>query len=211
MIFTVNSKDEKKLIPLNESEGEAKCLGSSFIARLVPISSLEEWKAKEESFKKDHPKADHYPYGLMVEGTSRSNDDGEPGGSAGRPLLGLLENHHLHNCAIIVARYFGGSKLGIPRLRRCFLESAENAISNARLGQIKKKLSYSFEVDYPTYDRLNSLKDRLGFEMNVSDFGVKISLTILASDKIDRLFEGRGIDIDVPTPVEVEAIEEERI
>ena len=55
------------------------------------------------------------------------------------------------------------------------------------------------------------MKDRLGFEMNVSDFGVKISLTILASDKIDRLFEGRGIDIDIPTPIEVEAIEEEKI
>ena len=196
-------------LPLTEAEGETKLLSSIFIARVFPLSNLEEFKEKEEAFKKAHPKADHYPYCLIVDNLTRSSDDGEPGGSSGRPMLSLLQSKGIVNAGLIVARYFGGSKLGIPRLRRCMLEASENAIASAKFGIETKRFLYELEVDYATFDRLQSLASKGEFEIEVKKYDFAVSLTLLSGAKIDSLLEKRGIFLLLPKPQETIIIEEE--
>lgn len=195
--------------PLESKEGEVRLLSSIFIARLFPCASVEDFKKEEEAFRKAHPKADHYPSCLNLPSLTRSSDDGEPGGSAGRPLLSLLQEKNIVNAGILVARYFGGSKLGIPRLRRSFLDAATQAIENTRFGVEVIKYSYSLELDYPTYDRLNNLSKDGYFSIEVEDFGIKVLLKLQSRSKIDSLLEKKGIYLPLPSPETIIALEEE--
>lgn len=83
--------------------------------------------------KKEFNKARHYVYAYRVGQKSKSNDDSEPKGTAGRPLLELLHKKDMNNCAIIVVRYFGGTKLGAGRLLRTYVASGVNVINVAEL------------------------------------------------------------------------------
>lgn len=201
-------KDKRNLFVIKEGKGVYKELGSEFIAVLFPLSSLEDFKLREESFLKEYPKADHYPYAYRYKGSGRSSDDGEPGGSAGRPLLSLFEEKGIEDAGILVARYFGGSKLGIPRLRKAFLSASNEAINAAKLALKVEKFSYNFEVDYPIYDRLKGLADRGEFLVIVNDFGLKVSITIVSSDKIDALLEKKGLILSLPEPTITSILEE---
>lgn len=200
--------DKRNLFVIKEGKGVYKELGSEFIAVVFPLSSIEDFKLREESFLKEYPKADHYPYAYRYKGSGRSSDDGEPGGSAGRPLLSLLEEKGIEDAGILVARYFGGSKLGIPRLRKAFLSASNEAINAAKLALKIEKFSYKFEVDYPIYDRLKGLADRGEFLVIVNDFGLKVSITIVSSDKIDALLEKKGLILSLPEPTITSILEE---
>ena len=181
-------------LPLSVSFGEYKCLGSSFLAEVGPFASEEEFKDIYDTFKKKYPKADHYPYAYRLGGRSKSSDDGEPGSSAGRPLLSLLDEKDIDGY-VIVARYFGGTKLGIPRLRRSILEAAEEAIKNGKYGSEKTLFSYPMEIEYSTYDTLHNLASRYGFTLNDTEFGIKVKTTVRSSDKLGKVFEKYGLDL----------------
>lgn len=101
---------------------------SRFISYLIPISSIEDFKSNLESLKKEHKKAKHFVYAFKIDSISKSNDDGEPHGTGGRPLLELINKKDLNQCAIIVVRYFGGSKLGASKLLRTYLQSGINVV-----------------------------------------------------------------------------------
>ena len=90
-----------------------------------------------EAIRKANPKARHVVYAYRFGVYSKSNDDGEPKGTAGRPLLELLMKKNLNNTAIIVVRYYGGVQLGAGRLLRTYVTSAVNAIDKAELIEIK--------------------------------------------------------------------------
>lgn len=102
---------------------------SRFIAYLAPINSEGDFADFLQTVKKEASAARHYPYAYTLENTNKASDDGEPSGTAGRPLLDLLLNHKLSNTAVIVVRYFGGIKLGAGRLLRTYVETANQAIS----------------------------------------------------------------------------------
>ena len=195
-------------IPLAPGFGEEKILASSFEAGLFPLSSLTESKDLYERFRKEHPKADHYPYAYCFQGNVKSSDDGEPGGSAGVPLASILKDNDIEGM-VVVARFFGGTKLGIPRLRRAFLSAAEKAIDHARLGETRQRYTYSLEVDYSAYETLKKYADRLSFSINDVDFGMKVRLKIYSSDRLDGLGEKVGLfDLALPEP-ELETVLEE--
>ena len=197
-------------IPLSPSLGEEKVLASDFVAGLFPASSLEECKEIYERFRKDHPKADHYPYAFVYQGSAKSSDDGEPGGSAGVPLASLLKERDVDGM-LVVARYFGGTKLGIPRLRRAFLSAAEEAIKNARLGEEKRCYVYELEVEYSAYETLKKFANRLSFSVSDADFGIKVRLRLRSGDRLDGLGEKVGLfDLELPQPHEETHIEEIR-
>lgn len=196
-------------IPLNPSLGEFKDLSSDFVAELLPLDSLEGFKLLYEQFKKRHPKADHYPYAYRLGEAGKSSDDGEPGGSAGRPLLSLLADKDIEG-AVIVARYFGGSKLGIPRLRRAFLSAAETAVEAARFGSYQTVYRYSVEVDYSTYEILKNNAKRFSFSLVDVNFDVNVRATVLARDKLDTLGEKVGLyDLDLGPAEETQVLKEE--
>lgn len=111
-------------------------LGSKFIAILFPLDDDTTFKEILSGIKKEYTKAKHYVYAYRVGQKSKSNDDSEPKGTAGRPLLELLHKKNMNNCAIVVVRYFGGTKLGASRLLRTYIQSGVNVINVAELVEI---------------------------------------------------------------------------
>lgn len=105
---------------------------SSFYGILAPIQSEEEAKRVIDKTRKQHPKARHVCYAYIVNQTQKSNDDGEPKGTAGRPLLELLNQYQLQNVILLVVRYFGGIKLGAGRLLRSYVETGALALKKSR-------------------------------------------------------------------------------
>ncbi|MBP7238622.1 MAG: YigZ family protein [Saprospiraceae bacterium] len=116
------------------SEGYYMERGSKFLAYAYPVETEDDVQHFLQSVKKEHPKARHYctAFRLFPDGSlERSNDDGEPSGSAGRPILGQLIKNKLTNVCVVVVRYFGGTKLGIPGLIEAYKTSTANAINTA--------------------------------------------------------------------------------
>ncbi|HJS54116.1 MAG TPA: YigZ family protein [Chitinophagaceae bacterium] len=134
-----------------ESVAEFKDRGSRFIAYAFPISSTDNFKKRLRELKGEHPKAVHhcFAYRIGSDGNNfRSSDDGEPSGSAGRPILGQIDSKELTNTAIIVVRYFGGTLLGVPGLINAYKTSASFAL---QLNPIIKKpvlINYRLQFDY---------------------------------------------------------------
>lgn len=108
-------------------------MGSKFIAILFPLNDDSLFKGILNDIKKEFNKARHYVYAYRIGQKSKSNDDSEPKGTAGRPLLELLHKKDMNNCAIVVVRYFGGTKLGAGRLLRTYVQSGVNVINVANL------------------------------------------------------------------------------
>ena len=106
---------------------------SKFIGLLYPLQKEEEFKEILKSLQKEHKKARHIVYAYRIGTKSKSNDDGEPKGTAGRPLLELLHKKDLNNLVLFVVRYFGGTKLGAGRLLRTYLQAGIEAINSSNL------------------------------------------------------------------------------
>src|SRR3954466_8194860 len=101
------------------STAEFKDRGSKFIAYAFALETTDDFKKQLQLLKKEHPKAVHhcFAYRIGTDGNNfRSSDDGEPSGTAGRPILGQIDSKMLTNAAVIVVRYFGGTLLGVPGL-----------------------------------------------------------------------------------------------
>jgi|688.fasta_scaffold14924_14 uncharacterized YigZ family protein len=114
--------------------GEFKSLNSKFIAYVFPFHQKEVLQGILGQLKKEHPKASHWCYAYRVGYQNeefRANDDGEPSGSAGKPILNQLYSHEVKNALIVVVRYFGGTKLGVPGLIEAYKEAANDALKNA--------------------------------------------------------------------------------
>lgn len=123
---------------------------SKFLAYAYPVRTEEEIRELLEALHKRYYDATHHCYAwrLGPQGESfRSNDDGEPSGTAGKPILGQLLSHSLTDCLIVVVRYFGGTKLGVSGLISAYKESAAEVIGEATI--IEKTVDRYFTVEYP--------------------------------------------------------------
>ena len=116
-----------------EANGYVELLKSKFYSVVFPVQDVETFKTKLEEIRKANPKAKHVVYAYRIGVNSKSTDDKEPKGTAGRPLLELLMKKNLNNVAIIVVRYFGGTELGASRLLRTYVASGVSAINNAEI------------------------------------------------------------------------------
>ncbi|HEX5152087.1 MAG TPA: YigZ family protein [Parafilimonas sp.] len=133
------------------STAEFKDRGSRFLGFAFPIKDIEDFKLYRAQLKKDHPKANHhcFAYRLGTEGVNfRVSDDGEPSGTAGRPILGQIDSHQLTNVLIIVVRYFGGTLLGVPGLINAYKTTAALAIRQTMIIQKPVLVNYRLQFDY---------------------------------------------------------------
>ncbi len=133
------------------SSAEFKDRGSKFIAFAFPIETADDFKKELQVLKKEHPKAVHhcFAYRIGTDGNNfRSSDDGEPSGTAGKPILGQIDSKELVNVAIIVVRYWGGTLLGVPGLINAYKVSAAMALQVTPIVQKQVELLYSIEFDY---------------------------------------------------------------
>ena len=112
---------------------QIEVMKSKFIAYLMPLSNEEDFKAMLASLRKEHKKARHIVYAYRVGMKSKSSDDGEPKGTAGHPLLEFLYKKDINNVALLVVRYFGGTKLGASRLLRTYLQAGVDVINQSEL------------------------------------------------------------------------------
>ena len=112
---------------------QIEVMKSKFIAYLIPLKNEEEFKPLLANLRKEHKKARHIVYAYRIGMKSKSCDDGEPKGTAGHPLLELLYKKDLTDAALLVVRYFGGTKLGAGRLLRTYLQAGINVVDSASL------------------------------------------------------------------------------
>ena len=133
------------------SVAEFKERGSRFIAFAFPIADVNEFKEKLAIVKKEHPKATHhcFAYRLGLDGTMyRVSDDGEPAGTAGRPILGQIDSKQVTNILIIVARYFGGTLLGLQGLINAYKTATALALQVTPIMQKPVLIHYQLQFDY---------------------------------------------------------------
>jgi uncharacterized YigZ family protein len=133
------------------ASAEFKDRGSRFIAFAYPIQSADAFKQYLQLLKKEHPKAVHYcfAYRLGLDGNNfRVSDDGEPSGSAGKPILGQLDSKQLTNVLVVVVRYFGGTLLGVPGLINAYKASAAMALQMIPTIQKPVEVLYELQFDY---------------------------------------------------------------
>jgi len=165
------------------AEGIFRDRGSKFLTFAYPVNNESELKNIVTGLKSSHPKANHYCWALRI-GPDRSvfrlNDDGEPSGTAGRPILNTLLSRGLTNLAVIVVRYFGGTLLGVPGLINAYKSAAEDALNQAVV--IEKTINdvYAVEFNYlQTNDIMKIVKeDHLEILKQNFDASCNIQLSI---------------------------------
>ncbi len=131
---------------------EFKDRGSKFIAHTFPIETVDEFKKQLMLLKKEHPKAVHHCFAYRI-GTDgnvfRVSDDGEPAGSAGKPILGQIDSKGVTNVGIIVVRYFGGTLLGVPGLINAYKTAASLALQVTPIVHKQIEVKYALHFAYP--------------------------------------------------------------
>lgn len=152
------------------AEGLFKDNGSRFIALAFPVETEAEVRETVQRLKKEYHDARHhcYAYRLGLGGEPwRANDDGEPSGSAGRPILGQIDSAGLSDILVVVVRYFGGIKLGIPGLIRAYRTSTADALASARM--VEKVAGRWYTLHFP-YDDLPAVM-KLAKDMDLPQRG----------------------------------------
>jgi len=143
--------DDTYLTIAGPAEGIFRDRGSKFMGFAFPTTEQSEIKSIVANLQKDHPKANHHCWAARWttdKSVFRLNDDGEPSGTAGRPILNTLLSRNLTNTAIVVVRYFGGTLLGVPGLINAYKTAAEAALDNSRV--VEKTLNdvYTLSFEY---------------------------------------------------------------
>ena len=184
------------------SKGIYKEKGSRFLSFAFPAGSPEEVKELLETLRKEYHDARHHCYAYMI-GSDRSawrvNDDGEPSGTAGKPILGQINAAGLTNILIVVIRYFGGTLLGVGGLINAYRSSASDAINNSSI--VEHDLHDYYEIQFPfavLNDVMRILKEENAGQSQQS-FGLECSIIIdfgiPARDRIiGRLSRIRGLE-----------------
>ena len=180
------------------STGEFKDRGSKFIAYAWPVRSEEEAMAHVEGLRKEHFKARHHCFAwrLGLDGQRfRANDDGEPSGTAGRPMLGQIDAAGLTDVLVVVVRYFGGILLGTSGLIQAYREAAAEALRQAVVVEKIVKDIFRFDFDYALMPEVMHTLKKLGIEMFNEEFGDRgrIEVGIRQGDVQEKLLRIKAL------------------
>ena len=178
--------DQYKTIK-NPSEGIYRDKGSKFLAFAYPFQKEEQLKEIIAKLKSEHPKANHHCYAYRLtpdRSIFRANDDGEPSGTAGRPILNTLLSRDLTNILIIVVRYFGGTLLGVSGLINAYKQATEEALNKADVIYKTVQDVYQIKFEYPLMnDVMKIIKDEVLDNFNQEfDLSCKIEIAINKSE-----------------------------
>ena len=175
----------------SQADGLYKEKGSRFVSIAIPVSDPESIKPIIDKIRKEHHEARHHCYAYMI-GHERTiwrvNDDGEPTGTGGRPILGQINSYKLTNLIIVVSRYFGGTLLGVSGLINAYRSAAASALQNA--DQVERMLQEYYEITYPYIsmnDVMRILKDESIVQSRPSfalECRILINFRVSAKEKI---------------------------
>ena len=182
---------------------EFKDKGSRFIAIALPFNAAGEFKTNLEAIKKEYPKASHYCFAYRI-GLDRNNcrvsDDGEPSGTAGKPIFGLIESKHLTNVLIVVVRYFGGTLLGVPGLINAYRSAAALVLQTVPAIQKQVEKLYSLHFDYTIMNDVMKICKQYNCSIVKQDIQLFCDMQIgIPNNRLDevlfKLRDIRGIEI----------------
>lgn len=185
------------------SVAEFKDRGSRFLAYAFPIQTVEDFKKRLKKLKEEHPKAVHHCFAYRI-GTDknnfRSSDDGEPSGSAGKPILGQIDSKELTNVAVVVVRYFGGTLLGVPGLINAYKTSTSLALQLTAIVQKPVLIEYDLHFDYTLINDVMMVVKRFGCVILQSEMQLFCSMLIgIPKENFDlcleKLKDLRGVDV----------------
>lgn len=188
---------------LGKASGEFKDRGSRFLAYAFGVKDAADIKVKIAGVKEEHPRATHHCIGwrLGTDGTQyRAADDGEPSGSAGRPILGTIDSFGLTNVLVVVVRYYGGTMLGVPGLINAYKTAAGAALSTATLADKAVTRPIKVTFDYPAMGEVLYILKGAAAEDVVQDLGLFCVITAavpLAGAEACRaqLAQIRGVEV----------------
>ena len=181
------------------SEGLYKDRGSRFLAYAYPVSSEREVKPLVDALKAEHHGARHhcYAYRIGADGAlSRSSDDGEPSGTAGRPILGAIDSAGLSDVLVVVVRYFGGIKLGIPGLIRAYKTSTADALEQAEKMEKVAGKDYLVEFPYLSMNAVMKVAKDLSLPQKNQSFGENCRMELRVRLSQDADFADRMLHIE---------------
>src|SRR4051812_5116490 len=187
------------------SQAEFKDKGSRFIAYAYPLQKVDEFKKLLQDLKKEHPKAVHhcFAYRIGTDGnTFRLSDDGEPSGTAGKPILGQIDSKKLTNVLVVVVRYFGGTLLGVPGLINAYKSAASMALQVTPIVQKPIEVAYTLQFDYTQMNEVMMQVKQLNCTVLEKDMNLFCHLVIgIPKGRIDeakyKFKEIRGVEIVV--------------
>lgn len=168
------------------TEGLFKDRGSKFIAYAFPIANVDDVKPLLDRLRVEHPSARHvcYAYQLGTDGNDyRANDDGEPSGSAGLPILNQIKSKDVTNTLVAVVRYFGGTKLGVSGLINAYKEAAKDALEKAAV--VKKVPTAIVKLQFPhsSIGDVERIIRQHGWDIKHQDFGMDCKWAIEMPEK----------------------------
>lgn len=158
-----------------------KTRGSRFLAVAAPTRSREEVQRLLERLRAEHPAATHhcYAFRLGADGANaRAQDDGEPAGSAGRPILQQLRGHHLTDATVVVVRYFGGTKLGVGGLQRAYGGAAREVLESAPVVRVVVRRGLAIEFPYECSRPVEALLSRFEVETDAASYDEVVRLRL---------------------------------
>ena len=163
------------------ASAETRVKNSRFLAEVFPVSSPEEAKAAWRFRKENYDNCGHIVYAFTIgnqQNISGCSDDGEPSGTAGKPVLAVLTGSGLTNAMITIARWFGGTKLGTGGLVHAYSDAAKAALANAEFTELVPMAELDLTLPYNLYNTLISKTSALGAEVIKEEFNSEISLTL---------------------------------
>ena len=162
----------------NNTNNEITIKNSRFICYLYKIKELNDINIILNNLKQKHDDANHHCYAYILDNIKKSSDDGEPGGTAGLPILKVLENNNLNNVLAIVIRYFGGIKLGAGGLVRAYTKSVTNTLSKDNLTNLIPGYNIIIEFNYNQVKEIDYLLKDITINSKIFDTNIKYNLDI---------------------------------
>ena len=163
-------------------QGEITEKKSRFIATVRPVESEDEAVSFINETKKKYWDARHNCFAFVIGSNNeiqRFSDDGEPQGTAGKPILETLLNENLHNTLIVVTRYFGGTLLGTGGLVRAYGQSSKEGIRNSVIQKVCEGISFKLTVDYNSIGKIKYIMGQMGITDAQEEYGQNVVLSIL--------------------------------
>ena len=202
---------DEYLVPSEYGEDEFIEKKSRFIGRIWPVETEEEALARIQEMKKKHYDATHNCWAYILrDGAVRFSDDGEPGGTAGMPMLQVLQREGLFNAVCVVTRYFGGILLGAGGLVRAYTKGAKIAVDAA--GKSMKRVWTVLYVPcpYSFYERVRLEAEAFGGIVRKADFGAEVEMELLFPEAKTKAFLDRLTDMTAGTVESMEIGQEYR-
>ena len=202
----------RDFIPAREARIEMIVVNSRFIASAVPVFSVEEARAFVDRVREEFADASHnVPAFVIGHGssvTAHCTDDGEPSGTAGRPALAVLQGSGIGDVAVVVTRYFGGTKLGTGGLVRAYGDAVREVLRVLPLAEKVPTATLMVAVPYSLYERTRLLVDEYGAQLLDEDFAADVTLTArFAAERVEA-FQSALRELSAGR-IEAEVVEED--